>query len=135
MSFYSEQPIKAIRKARACDGCGSALIVGEPALKCSGNHDGFWSGAYHHECREAECALNKLHDIWGGDDWMSLCSDMEWDDYPWLIAEHPVVAERMKITTERYEKIRDEHERCRAAWAEIDRKRRESKATGERDHG
>lgn len=117
MSFYSERPIKAVRKTRACDGCGTPLAVGQPALKCSGNHDGFWSGTYHLECREAEIALNKLHDCWGGDDWMSLCHDLEWDDYPWLIEKFPAVAERKKVTTERYEEIRDEQERCRLAFA------------------
>lgn len=123
MSFYSERNIKAIRKPRQCCGCASMIAIGEPALKCSGiNYDNdFWHGTYHHECREAETALNKCHDThW--DEWMSL-TDIEWDDYPWLLVEYPAVAERMNITLERYEAIRDEQERCRLFFAEQARKR------------
>lgn len=126
MSFYSERSIKAVRKARACNGCGVRLEVGEPALGCAGHYDGeFWSAAYHHDCRAAEIGLNDLHDVRPGYDWMNLADDMEWEDWPWLIETFPDVAERMKITTERFEKVRDERESVRKAWAEIDRKRRE----------
>lgn len=123
MTFYNERQIKAIRKPRPCEGCNVRLQAGEPALGCAGvGYDGFWSAAYHAECRAAEIALNRLHRT-RDDEWMNLTNDMEWDDWPWLIEEHPIVAARMHITTAKFETVRDERERVRLAWAEIDRKR------------
>lgn len=125
MSFYNERIVKAIRKARGCDGCGTKLQVGETALACSGiGEDGFWSATYHNECRKAEEGLNELHDVRFGDEWMPL-SYMEWDDWPWLIEKFPTVAARMKITTERFDEVQAEREATRKAWAAIDAKRRE----------
>lgn len=124
MSFYNERTVKSVRKARGCEGCGVRIEVGETALGCAGvGYDGFWSAIYHHECRKAEEGLNKLHDTWRGDEWMPL-SDMEWEDWPWLIEDHPAAAARMKITTERFEEVQAEQERVRKAWAEIDARRR-----------
>ena len=117
MSFYRETIVKAVRKPRQCIGCCATVNVGEPALDCSGHYNGdFWSATYHQECRAAECALNDLHDLRSGDDWMGL-SDIEWDDWPWLIAEHPVVAGRMKVTTERYQDAVERSQICRSAFA------------------
>lgn len=67
MTFYSEQPIKSIRKARPCD------------------------------------------------DWFPL-SDIDWEDYPWLIESFPIVADRMNITTARYEDAKEYYGRhwCRS---------------------
>lgn len=107
------------------DGCASQLEVGQPALSCSGRgDDGFWSATYHHECRKAEEALNKLHDIGWHDDWLVLCDDMEWEDWPWLIEEFPVVAGRMKITTERFNEVQAERDAVTKAWRAIDAERR-----------
>lgn len=104
--FYREQAIKAVRKARRCDGCGQRLIIGEPALSCVGvGNDGFWSAVYHTDCRKAEIGLNDLYDFRGGDDWMPL-GDMDVDDWPWLIEQFPTVAVRFNVTTERYEAAR-----------------------------
>lgn len=126
MSFYRERPVKAVRKPRRCVACGTRIEVGQPALDCSGHYDGdFWSATYHVECRRAEEGLNKLHDTSWSDEWMDLGDCMEWEDWPWLIEEHPVVADRMNITTARFEEVQAEQERVRAAWSEIDRKRRE----------
>lgn len=123
MSFYSERHIKSVRKARQCCGCTSMLNVGDPALACSGrNYDNdFWDGAYHHDCRDAELALNKLHDThW--DEWVSL-AEIEWDDYPWLLADFPTVAARMNITQERYDNIAAEQARMWERSCEQARKR------------
>jgi hypothetical protein len=109
MTFYTERSVKAIRKPRPCSSCGIRVERGSSALICTGNHDGFWSGTFHVDCREVEVALNALYDNYSGDDWMSL-TDIEWDDWPWLIADHPTVAARMGITTERFEKVQAEHE-------------------------
>lgn len=126
MSFYDERTIKSIRKARACEGCGTMIHVGESALGCAGRYDGaFWSATYHHECRKAEIALNELHEVRHGDEWMNLGNDMEWEDWPWLIEDFPIVAARMKITTERFEEIQAERESVRKRWAEIVAARRE----------
>lgn len=123
MTFYNERLIKSIRKARPCHGCNKLLEAGQSALECAGvGYDGFWAAAYHTECRAAEVAINRLHRT-RDDEWISLFCDLEWEDWPWLIDEHPVVAERMKIDTAKFERVRDERERVRLAWAEIDRKR------------
>jgi hypothetical protein len=125
--FYSERTIKAVRKPRACEGCGVRVEAGETAFSCAGHDDGqFWAAIYHPDCRRAEEGLNKIHDVRGGDDWMNLGNDMEWEDWPWLIEAFPTVAERMKITQARYDKVSAERERTRLAWAEIDRERRQS---------
>lgn len=124
--MYKETNIKAIRKARHCDGCCAVMEVGQPAVKCSGvGNEGFWHATYHHECRKAEVELNRLHDVGWQDDWISL-PDVDWEDYAWLIQEYPDVADRMKITTERYEKIRDESDRIWMAWAEVYRVKAEA---------
>lgn len=125
VSFYSERTIKSVRKARVCNGCGHRIEVGETALGCAGHYDGdFWAAAYHHDCRKAELGLNDLHDVRPGNEWMNLGNDMDWEDWPWLIEEFPAVAERMKITTERFEEVQAERERVSRAWAEIDARRR-----------
>jgi hypothetical protein len=118
--FYSETVIKSVRKAGPCDGCGKTIAAGESALSCSGASQGdFWSARYHVECRRAEEELNKLHDIGWDDDWILIGSDMEWEDWPWLIEAFPIVADRMNITTERYEAVVAQHERTARALAEI----------------
>lgn len=102
MSFYREKPIKAVRKARQCMGCCKQIEVGSPALECAGHWEGdFWSGTYHAECREAECAFNKLKDYRFGDEWYPLF-EIEFDDWEWLMADFPAVAERMGITSEKH---------------------------------
>ena len=106
MSFYRETHVKAVRKARPCIGCGRRIEVGSPALDASGHYDGeFWAATYHVECRAAEIALNSLHGLYH-DEWMAL-SDIEWDDWDWLLVEYPVVAARMGITAEKLHEVKD----------------------------
>lgn len=111
MAFYRETPVKAIRKPRICLGCRKTIEVGHRAINCAGNLDGdFWSGTYHNDCRNAEVALNDLHDVrYPYDEW-NVLSEMEWDDWPWLIDKFPTVAARMGITTERFDKINAEYQ-------------------------
>ncbi len=124
MSMYSEREVKSIRKARPCDSCAKTIEAGKPALVIAGVVGGdFWSGTWHHDCRHAEVELNKLHGVYDGEDWMSL-TDMEWDDWPWLIEAHPTVANRMNITTARYDERMAEQQRMREFWAAHDRKKR-----------
>ena len=130
MGFYSQTPINAIRKARQCDGCGRLVETGCSALKCAGVEDGqFWSATYHNDCRSAEIALNELHDIRFDDEWMPL-SDIDWEDYPWLIKGFPEVAARMNITLERFERIQREREETDRAWRAIDAKRHAANTDG-----
>ena len=106
MSFYRETHVKAVRKSRPCIGCGRMIEVGSPALDASAHYEGdFWAATYHVECRAAETAINDLHEVYSGE-WMAL-SDIEHDDWDWLIAEHPVVAARMGITAERSQEAKD----------------------------
>ena len=111
MSFYRETTVKAVRKARRCLGCGRMIAVGETALDVAGYWDGdFWSGTFHHECRAAEIALNRLYGPLRPDEWMQL-GELEWDDWEWLLAEYPVVAARKGITAERLQEVKDERAR------------------------
>lgn len=110
MSFYRETSVKAVRKARPCLGCGCMIAVGEAALDVAGHYEGdFWSGSFHHECRAAEVALNDLHEVYPGE-WMNL-GDIEWDDWEWLLADHPVTAARMGITAEKLQEVKDRQAR------------------------
>lgn len=101
MSFYRETVVKAVRKRHRCDGCGKHIEIGEPANRWAGMTDGdFGSVIMHPECREAEIKLNDILGTHSGDDWAGLL-DIESEDWPWLLEEHPVVAARMGITAER----------------------------------
>lgn len=114
MTFYRETPVKSVRKARKCVGCRRTIAVGEEALNCVGDAgNGFWSATYHKDCRKAEIALNKLHDIHHPDEWNNLANDMQWEDWPWLIENFPAVAERMGITAELHDEIA---EQCWVRW-------------------
>lgn len=127
MSFVNETAVKAVRKPGLCDVCSRMVEAGQPAVRWAGITDGqFDTSLYHPECRAAEIALNKLHgtDRWG-DDWMSL-SDTDWEDWRWLVEEHPVVAERKGITLAQVEETEREREETHRAWMEIDRKRAEA---------
>ncbi len=104
MAFYRERQIKSVRKARHCEGCGRMIMAGDTALDLAGHYEGdFWNATYHIECRKAEIALNDLHDVYPGE-WINL-SEIEWDDWPWLLEDHPVVAERMGVTQAKYDEI------------------------------
>lgn len=113
MGFYRERLVSTVRKQRHCCACAKLIQVGQPALDCAGHYDGdFWADTYHRECRAAECELNDLH---GAEEWMML-GDIETDDWPWLLEDHPTVAARMGITKERYEEALESDRLCREAW-------------------
>ena len=98
MSLWRESAVKATRKRHTCEGCLTAIEAGSAAYRYVGmNLDGdFCAGIMHPECRVAEVALNKLMDL-NWDEWACL-SELEDEDKPWLLAEHPVVAARMRVT-------------------------------------
>lgn len=98
--FYSETHVKKTCKDHQCAGCCKMIEAGSSALRYSGLFDGVFGSFIHHpECRAAEVALNKLHDLGSYDDWMQL-SEIESDDHDWLLAEFPAVADRFGITAE-----------------------------------
>lgn len=111
MSFISQTTVKSVRKSKPCDGCRRMIQAGERAVRWVGTNDGFQTALYHPECRRAEIKLNDLHETHRhGDDWISL-AEIGWDDWPWLIAVCPLVAVYMGVTTARFEKARDDHQR------------------------
>jgi len=113
VSFANETEHKA-RKAHKCDACCTAIDFGSTYVRWAGTSDGEFSVAkFHVECRNAEIALNKLSGTdW--DEWMGL-DDMEVDDWPWLIADHPEVAARLQITQAKYDEEIAEGQRCAEA--------------------
>lgn len=98
MTFFSETQVKAVRKAHRCDGCGTAIEVGSPAVRWAGVTDGdFGAAVYHTDCRAAEVDLNQY--ILGhqhGDEWLPL-SEIDDEDRVWLIGAYPAVARRMRF--------------------------------------
>lgn len=90
MSFVNERAVSAIRKAGLCDGCSTSVTVGSQAVRWAGlTPDGdFNTALYHPECRNAEVALNRLHDT-DADEWIGL-GEIEREDHAWLTEEHPV---------------------------------------------
>jgi hypothetical protein len=70
---YSERTVKAARKRRLCQACGSFIDVGETYLQCNSVEDGeFYSAGYHHECRAEEIRLNQENGLYTSDEWMTL---------------------------------------------------------------
>lgn len=97
--FYSERIVK-VRKPRPCEGCGVIIGKGEQALTYSGRFDGYFGSFTHHiECRQAEVDLNKKVST-SFDEWYPL-SEIDPDDWQWLLEKHPAVAARKNITAER----------------------------------
>jgi len=98
MSFTREYSVKAIRKPCRCDACRAMIEIGEPAIRYATTYEGeFTHAVWHPECRTAEIALNRLQDTMWYDEWTAL-DELDDEDRPWLIAEHPTVAARMGFT-------------------------------------
>lgn len=99
MNWYREQPVKAVRKAHSCAGCGTRIEPGGSALYISGLSYGAdcpFYGHYHADCRAAECGLNTIHACYADEDWLSL-RDIEDEDHDWLRAKFPAVAARLNV--------------------------------------
>lgn len=97
--FYSEKIVK-VRKPRQCGGCCQMIEKDEQALTYSGKFDGeFGSFTLHPDCREAELAWNKMTGTYY-DEFVGL-SDLDADEWEWLLAEFPNVAARKGVTAER----------------------------------
>lgn len=100
MSWYREQAVKATRKPHSCAGCHTLIAACGPALyvSCLSDYgDGPFFGYYHHDCREAENALNTLHSCYADEDWICLC-EIDAEDHDWLRSAFPAVAARVLPT-------------------------------------
>ena len=87
------------------------IAIGDAALDVAGHWDGeFWNGSFHHECRATEVALNNLHGSFRPDEWINL-SEIDWEDWEWLLAEHPIVAARKGVTPERLREVKERYAR------------------------
>lgn len=119
--FYSERIVK-VRKSRPCEGCGVIIGKGEQALTYSGRFDGYFGSFTHHiECRQAEVDLNKKVST-SFDEWYPL-SEIDPDDWQWLLEKHPAVAARKNITAERIREREAEQKRTQELHMEWARKR------------
>jgi len=114
MTFTTERVIAKVRKERKCEACRQAIEVGSPAIDWSGTTDGDFSHvSFHPECRAAEIALNKAAGTdW--DEWFGL-SEMEWEDWQFILDDHPVVAARVGITQAKIDEVEADQAACRAA--------------------
>ena len=98
IDFCRETQINRTRKAHRCSGCRHSIEAGSAAITWAGKADGDFSSAYYHpECRAAEIAMNReagtCSDEWCG---LSEVRDMDLED--WLLAEHPIAAQRVGLT-------------------------------------
>lgn len=98
MTFLREQTVKSTRRVHRCEACGQPMAIGSEAYRWFGVVEGqFYSIIYHPDCREAENALNDLHETWG-DEWIGLC-DLDPEDHTWLAETYPAVAARKGVPT------------------------------------
>lgn len=101
MSDFSGQTrhIKAVRKPHECDQCGRQIDVGSSARYAFGIWEGCPSSFYvHPECGDAAREYAKLNDLWDEEwPWFQHMDDSEYDHHAWLLAHHPLVAERLNI--------------------------------------
>ena len=114
--FFGERTVKSVRKARRCCACGQMIEVGSSAIDWSGLHEGvFEAVSYHVECRAAEIALNRLNET-QYDEWIGL-ADLEWEDWQFILDDHPTVAARLGLTQAKIDVTVAEMAECRRAWA------------------
>jgi len=94
--FHSEHTIKKTRKAHPCYQCGQTIVVGSPAHYCCGSYFGdFYTSYTHPECEAAAKAYAKINNLWGDEYPCFVEGDTDTSDVSWMIAHHPVVAERL----------------------------------------
>jgi hypothetical protein len=94
--FTSERQIKKTRKVHRCEACDRSIKVGSAAAYWAGISDGeFYTAHFHTDCRVAELALNRmLHGFY--DDWISLHTIDEQEDWDWLQENYPAIFARVK---------------------------------------
>lgn len=97
MEFFRETAPRA-GKDHKCFACSQPISKGDKHTYMAMKSDGeFWSIRQHLECREAEIALSKINDLWGGEDgWLPLNEIEEQGDYDWLRDNHPKAFARIE---------------------------------------
>lgn len=94
-----ERVIHIARKVHRCDDCLLQIDPGQSYVRTRMIHEREpWTYKSHVECDNARC---DLHSLWclGPDEEISLLNDLCTHDYAYMLAEHPVVAARLGITT------------------------------------
>ena len=78
MHVFEEKQVKA-RKPHRCSSCDRLVEAGETYTRWSGISPDFGhcSAAFHTDCRELECKLNRVSHYDNEDDWMSLRQHVE----------------------------------------------------------
>ena len=96
MTFCREHSVKAVRKQHRCDVCGTAILIGAPAVRWVGVTDGDFGSAIHHpDCREAEVEFNRMASgNW--DEWYRLDEEPR-KELTWLWRDYPAVAGRLGV--------------------------------------
>lgn len=103
--FFSSRSIKAVRKERHCESCGTKIMVGQPARYFATKQEGdMFCWHAHPECRDAEVAWN-THRESDVDDflWLWQAKDGSYHDseearetsLEWLREHHPIAAGRI----------------------------------------
>jgi hypothetical protein len=101
--FQNRMEIRSVRKPHECEHCGRKIEVGNPAIKTTGQWDGYFYALYEHpECEAAGLAYAKETGYWGDEfTWFQHVDLDEYDLKPWLLENAPIVAARMKIELEK----------------------------------
>lgn len=85
------------RKQHRCDHCLQPIVPGDVYRRVRGVWEGD-PGVFrsHFDCAEVATKLHREHGV-ASDEGITLSSDIETEDYLWILAEWPVVAARLGI--------------------------------------
>lgn len=118
MSDFSgkTRDIKSVRKPHVCEQCERTIQAGDPAKYHFGIWEGYPYSVYTHpECNKAAFEYATLNDLWGEEwPWFKRMDDSECGHHAWLIANHPIVAERLGLDLPTKETTERKHARERA---------------------
>jgi len=94
--------VTAVRKPHECEQCRRKIEIGAPAKYAFGVWEGYSYSVYTHpECSAAAHEYSVLNDLWGEEyPWFRDMDDSEHGHHAWLLANHPIVAERLNIEAE-----------------------------------
>jgi hypothetical protein len=93
MTILSDKVRTARHKTRRCDQCGSRINLGERYREQVHTYDDFVVYRAHEDCDRA-AALRTSN----ADEPCNLLTDIDTEDFPWLLAEFPAVTARLGIT-------------------------------------
>lgn len=103
--FHISKVMKRTIEPHECEQCGTIIPPGSATLYSTGRYEGeFYSHHQHLECHEAAHAFATLNDLWNEEyPWFQHMERAEFDLDPWLLENHPVVAERLGIERQEVE--------------------------------